>query len=217
MSVRERALRRSSIRLGNRVRLRTPVWKARRVTAPAPELTEYARRRLAGRAMGATSTAVLVVCLAAARMAGPHSVAEDVVGLVLGLAVVVNVVAWIRPVHPGRLTRVDWPTEGSWRAAMRLTELGQVVGSRPRARGDALVMGQITFDAHGATFAGGKGATRTYGRLERRWACADLYAHRLRGWGGQGHLMLMPTKDRAAPVDVWIWGSKTFPLDASRD
>ena len=186
------------------------------MTTPAPEMTEYARRRLSGRATGAITMAVPVVVLAAARLVGPHSVVEDILGLIVGLAVAANVVAWVLPAHPSTLTRIDWPRHGSWRAAMQLTQFEQVVASRPRARADALVMGQITFDADGATFTGGKGASRAYGRLDRRLDSGELYAHRLRGWGGQGHLMLMPAKG-LAPVDVWIWGSKTFPLDTSPD
>lgn len=76
-------------------------------------------------------------------------------------------------------------------------------------------MGLITFDVDGATFSGGKGATRALGRLDRHWDSGELYAHRLRGWGGQGHLMLMPANSRGDPVDVWIWGSQTFPMGAS--
>jgi hypothetical protein len=93
---------------------------------------------------------------------------------------------------------------------------GGVVAAKPRTRDDALVMGRVTFDADGVTFTGGKGATRAYGQLHRRWEYADLYAQRLRGWGGQARLMLVPTDERRPPIDLWIWGSKTLALDTSK-
>ena len=188
------------------------------MTAPAPEMTDYARRRLSGRVTGAIGMAGFCLFAGAATLVASRvSVGEVVVGSVLALGLAANLVAWIRPVHPGNLTPVAWPEDGSWRAAMQLTQFHEVVATRPQVRDSALVMGRITFDAQGATFTSGKGATRAYGTLRRRWDSADIYAQRLRGWGGQGHLMLVPATDHHAPVDIWIWGSRAFPVDTSRN
>lgn len=179
-----------------------------------PTLTDYARRRLSGRTASAVVPALVVICLTGSVLiSGRFSIGIDIFAAVMFVALVVILIAWVRPARPAQLTPVLWPITGSWRATMQAIQFDDVALSRPSTTNNVAMPGRVTFSQSGLTFTPTRNAAAFYRMGEQHWDTNwTLYGHRLRGFGGQMHLMMVPNNPGATPIDVWMWGGSTFPF-----
>lgn len=124
-------------------------------------------------------------------------------------------VSMMVPVHPDHLVPLREQPAGAWPAMVRAKSFERVIERRPRIEDFAELPGRITFESDRTiVWVMGKSNRMVFGPLERRWQPPyTLSARRLKGIGGQVHLIIRTGPDPAQDVDdIWLHLAKDFPI-----